>query len=281
MPTDSTQVALALLPAAAADHAVAYELARRLDLPLLPAGMNPEQCNTADAVLLVDGHRRCLQRTGRGAPGPVAVDFESGGMRRRRNSNTPELLGRAVGQGKKKRLRVLDATAGLGRDAFVLAALGCEVLLSEREPVIVELLRSGLEIAARSDDARLAEIVQRMRLCPGDATHNDAPHIAGVDVIYLDPMFPVRTKSAAVKKEMTLFHELLQGEPHPHDADGLILWALRQDVARVVVKRPVKAPPLAQQQPSHSLRGKAVRYDVYVFRGIASTDEEKACPDNE
>lgn len=260
--------ALAVLPATADDLECATELAQRLHLPLLAAGTVPEDCDLADTVLLVLGPGRCLQRTGKGAPGPVTVDFASAGLRYRRASGGTELLGRAVGQGKKARLRVLDATAGLGRDAFVLATLGCDVLLCEREPVVAELLRAGLALALHSPEQRLADVVGRLCLYPGDAREIDAQRLACVDVIYLDPMFPPRGKRAAVKKEMTLFQDLLQCAPGAEDADSLLLWALRQDVARVVVKRPAKAPELAGQAPSHSIRGKAVRYDVYVHRKI-------------
>jgi len=263
---------LALLAACEADHAVAAELAGRLGLPLLPAGASPELCDAAAAVLLVDGRRRCLQRTGRGAPGPVAADFASASMRYRRTSGTPELLARAVGQGRKSPLRIVDATAGLGRDAFVLASLGCDLLMCEREPVVAELLRSGLEIALHDDDGRLADIARRMCLWPGDARQLDAGRLDGVDVICLDPMFPPRGKTAAVKKEMRLFHDLLKSPEDPQDAEALLTWALAQDVARVVVKRPARSPPLAQRQPSHDIRGKSVRYDVYVHRAITGTN---------
>lgn len=196
-------------------------------------------------------------------------------MRYRRNSGATELLGKAVGQRKKSRLVVLDATAGLGRDAFVLAHLDCDVVLCEREPAIAELLRSGLDLASHSGDSGLAGIVQRMTLYSGDARHIDAQRLAGIDVIYLDPMFPPRGKSAAVKKEMTLFHDLLQHACEPQDADALLMWALEQDVARVVVKRPARAPSLALRQPSHSISGKAVRYDVYVHRALTGRTHDR------
>jgi 16S rRNA (guanine1516-N2)-methyltransferase len=163
----------------------------------------------------------------------------------------------------------LDATAGLGRDAFVLADLGCEVALCEREAVIVELLRSGLQIASGSDDPWLAGVAQRMCLYPHDARQMAAQEMQRVDVIYLDPMFPRRAKSAAVKKEMALFQLLLEPSTDPQDADALLLWALRQDTARVVVKRPAKAPQLAALAPSHCISGTSVRYDVYVQRKLA------------
>jgi 16S rRNA (guanine1516-N2)-methyltransferase len=261
-------VALAVLAATADDQQDAAELSHHLDLPLLPAGLQPRHCDLAAAVLLVRGPARCLQRTGKGAPGPVAADFSSPGLRHRRASGAPELLGRAAGVGKKAPLRVVDATAGLGRDAFVLAGLGCEVLLCERDAVIAELLRSGLSMAALGDDRALVDVAQRMTLYTGDTLQLDAPRLLGVDVICLDPMFPPRDKSAAVKKEMAMFQDILHRESAAADADALLQWALRQDVARVIVKRPVRAAPLSQQSPSHSIHGKAVRYDVYVLRKL-------------
>ncbi|MCB1704676.1 MAG: class I SAM-dependent methyltransferase [Halioglobus sp.] len=270
MPTASGSFELALLPATTADTDYAATLAQQLGLPALAVGIDPVHCSTADALLIVEDGGLRLQQTGRAAPGPVVVDFGSAGMRHRRYAGAREILGRAVGLGKKSALRVLDATAGLGTDAFVLADMGCEVLLCEREPVIAQLLHSGLLAAAGSSDPWLAGVVARMQLCPGDARAVSQHHLQqGVDVIYLDPMFPPRRKSAAVKKAMALFQSLLQGSSAPADAEALLQWALLQDAARVVVKRPARAPALAAQSPSHTISGKSVRYDVYVQRGLA------------
>lgn len=258
---------VALLPAAAADRVYAAELAQRLRLPLLATGTDPTQSNTT-ALLIVRAGQLYLQRTGPGAPGPVFVDFGSTGMRHRRNAGARELLGRAVGQGRKPSLRVLDATAGLGTDAFVLADMGCQVLLCEREPFVAAMLGAGMKAAAGSGDRWLESVVLRMSLHAGDARELAPAQVERTDVIYLDPMFPPRRKSAAVKKEMVLLQTLLDSATGPQDADALLHWALEQDVARVAVKRPVKAPELAGLQPSHSIRGKAVRYDVYVRRKL-------------
>jgi len=259
---------LALQAATTADEVCAVQLAQRLSLPLLTTGMDLTHFTLARAVLVVSGQSVYLQQTGRGVPGPVAVNFGSPGMRHRSRSGTSELLGKAVGHGKKIPLRILDATAGLGRDAFVLADLGCEVLMCEREPVILEMLRCGLQSATSSSDIWLSGVVQRMRLCSQDARHISAKEVHGMDVIYLDPMFPQRAKSAAVKKEMALFQLLLECSEDPQDADALLVWALEQDTARVVVKRPSKAPNLATLKPSHCIEGKSVRYDVYVHRKL-------------
>lgn len=265
----SPSLQLALLAATTADEPRATLLSHQLNLPLLPTGTSPVACAAVDIIVVVDAATLCLQETGSGAPGPVGVEFGSSSMRHRRRSGANELLGRAVGVGKKSPLRILDATAGLGRDAFVLADLGCEVVLCERDPLIVELLRAGLQQAADSGDSWLTGVVQRMSLLPADATTLTLPALPESDVIYLDPMFPQRTKQAAVKKEMALFQLLLDSGSGASDADALLAWALACNTARVVVKRPAKAGSLAGPSPSHAITGSAVRYDVYVHRKLA------------
>jgi 16S rRNA (guanine1516-N2)-methyltransferase len=178
------------------------------------------------------------------------------------------MLGRAVGVGKKENLHVLDATAGLGRDSFVLADLGCQMSLCEQHPIIGELLVSGLERAQQQGDEWLRSVSRRLEFFPGDAREMEPGRIQEIDVIYLDPMFPERNKSASVKKEMALFQSLLEGTESESDAEDLLLWSLEQDVARVVVKRPAKAPNLARRKPAHTIAGKSVRYDVYVRTAI-------------
>ena len=89
--------------------------------------------------------------------------------------------------------------------------------------------------------------------------------IADPDVIYLDPMFPVRSKSAQVKKEMRIFHQLVGADP---DSDSLLDAALSQARYRVVVKRPRIAPALANTPPNYTLEGKSNRYDIYTLQKL-------------
>jgi 16S rRNA (guanine1516-N2)-methyltransferase len=157
---------------------------------------------------------------------------------------------------------VLDATAGLGRDAFVLASLGCQLTLMERMPVVAALLDDGIERAKLNSD--VADIAHNMCLIKSSSIENMDSAIAP-DVIYLDPMYPHREKSAAVKKEMRIFQSLV-GEDL--DADDLLEPALALAKYRVVVKRPSYAPPLADKKPSMSINMKKNRFDVYVKLAI-------------
>jgi len=200
-----------------------------------------------------------LRAPGKGAPGPVRVDFGAPGMRRRRGGHN-ESLGRAVGSKARPGLHVVDATAGLGRDAFVLADLGCKVTLLERHPLAFALLEDGLRRARAGECDRLREVANRMELFRLDSRRWLAENPGVADVVYLDPMFPRRTKSARVKKEMWLFQQLMEADA---PGDDLLSAAVNAARWRVVVKRPARAPALEGPRAHHAIPGRTVRFDVY------------------
>ena len=202
------------------------------------------------------------------APGPVRVDFVEGAVAHRRlfGGGAGQMIAKAVGLQPGIRPTVVDATAGLGRDAFVLAQLGCSVTLIERNPLVAALLEDGLQRAAA--DADVATIVGRMRLVCGDAIalmsawSDEAPQ-----VVYLDPMFPHRDKSALVKKEMRLFRPVVGDDD---DAPALLEAALALATHRVVVKRARKAPAIAGPKPTLVLEGNSSRFDIYPKKSLKS-----------
>ena len=184
------------------------------------------------------------------------------------------MIAKAVGVSAKILPEVLDATAGLGADAFVLACLGCRVTMMERSPVVFALLEDGLARArcfAEQGDEALAGILARMQLLPGDSIEYLQGQTQSVaDVIYLDPMFPERRKSAAVKKEMQAFHAVVGADS---DSERLLQAALTKARYRVAVKRPRLAPAIQGATPSHSIEGKSSRYDIYALRSLAKLAE--------
>lgn len=188
----------------------------------------------------------------------VRVSFDSATMRHRRRGGQNELLGRAVGVKADRKPRVWDATGGMGRDAFLLADLGCEVTLNERVPVLAWLLNEAIVAASVSTHEKVRDAAGHMTVVAGDSCRSAAPSDA---VLYLDPMFPERRKAAAVKKEAVMLQRLTGGYD---DAEQLWAWAWTQPVERIVVKRPLRAPVLGAQRPSHTLSGKSVRFDVFV-----------------
>lgn len=189
----------------------------------------------------------------------LAEDFREMLPRLRPDRLGRELLVKAVRVRGVEEIRVFDATAGLGEDSMLLAAAGFSVTMCEDDPVIAALLADGLGRAV--DDPVLSGIVGRMSLVEGDSIEILPSLAEAPDVVYLDPMFPARTKSAAVKKKFQLLHRL---ESPCADEASLMGAALAARPRKIVVKRPIKAPVLAGVRPSHSISGKAVRYDVIV-----------------
>lgn len=211
-----------------------------------------------------------LQQTGRKAPGPIRAEFTEGSVdhRRKFGGGKGQMIAKAVGVKAGVYPRVLDATAGLGKDAFVLATLGCQIQLLERSPVVHALLDDGLARAyafAKSDDVHLLDVLANMDLIAADS-HDFLNQIAEVNrphVIYLDPMFPDRQKTADVKKEMRAFHSIVGKD---EDAATLLDKAIATAIYRVVVKRPRKSPFLSERVPSYQLEGKSSRYDIYTIK---------------
>ncbi len=204
-----------------------------------------------------------LQQTGDKAPGPVYVEFDQGkaAHRRRQGEGRKTPLARAAGMKAGFLPDVIDGTAGLGQDAFVLATLGCRVRLVEQSPVIHALLEDGLRRAAAS--SQTGEIISRMSLVLADTTEYlmALPAPARPDAIYLDPMYPHRGGKALSKKEMQSFRKLL-GE----DRNGPELLHIARQTAgkRVAVKRPRKAPFLGGQQADFQVFAPKTRFDVYL-----------------
>lgn len=202
--------------------------------------------------------------------GAIFVDFVSGAVAHRRKfgGGKGQAIAKAAGLNKGISPCVLDATAGLGRDAFVLASLGCKVQMIERHPVVAAILDDGLQRAMHDPEIGpwVSERLSLIHRSSHDALSSllDDPNYTRPDVVYLDPMYPHpanKKKQALVKKEMRVFQSLVGADT---DADGLLEPALRLATKRVVVKRPDYAPWLNQQKPSMVIETKKNRFDVYV-----------------
>ncbi len=237
--------------------AAAQQLADQLTLPIV---QYDDQWQGL-ALCVCDDHLE-LREFAPDAPGPVLVDFVGGAMghRRRFGGGRGQLVAKAVGIKKDRIPSVVDATAGLGRDSFVLAQLGCRVDMVERSPVVAALLADGIKRAEQ--DEEVAPIVERMTLHVADATQwlSGLAEAQRPDVVYVDPMHPERTKAANVKKEMRLFRALVGGD---EDDSQLLAAALGAARKRVVVKRPRKATAIDGPKPSLVMEGKSTRYDIY------------------
>lgn len=240
---------------------------RQSELDELATKWSLTHTELSNFALVLTEHRLELRKVDEPKLGAVYVDFVDGavGHRRKFGGGKGQAIAKAVGLNKGAVPTVLDATAGLGRDAFVLASLGCNVYMVERHPVVAALLDDGLT-RARADSEIGAWVCERLHLI--HATSQDAlktlaqdTDFDSPDVVYLDPMYPHKKKSALVKKEMRVFQTLVGADD---DADGLFQPAWELASKRVVVKRPDYAEPLANQKPTSAIETKKNRFDMYV-----------------
>jgi len=236
-------------------QAQAERLAQRWDLPLTSTPNDIFQLQLTE-------QRLELVKLDEPKLGAVFVDFVDGAVAHRRKfgGGRGQLIAKAVGLKSGANPTVLDATAGLGRDAFVLASLGCTVTMFERSPIVAALLDDGLERGYQDPEIG-PWLKQRLTLTHNNSLDGLSQLTNSHDVVYLDPMFPHRKKSAQVKKEMRVFQSLVGSDP---DADGLLPLAINAATKRVVVKRPSYADFLNGKKPSMHLDSKANRFDVYV-----------------
>lgn len=261
--TTTPAVRIAVAAEGRDSHHLKYteQLSSKLGLPLID--LNHASLQDYDLLLVATGKRLELRETHQKSAGPVYVDFISGPTAYRRISGVSrrQPIARAVGL-RSGLSHVVDATAGLGRDSFLLACLGCTVTAIERSAVLVALLHDGMERVRKRNtcDHTLLRVMERITLIESDACEVLKKLTSEPDVVYLDPMYPNRRTSAKVKKEMRICRKLVGDD---QDIDQLMTVAMDTARKRVVVKRHTHTPPLLAN-PSLCFSGRKVRYDVYL-----------------
>ena len=195
----------------------------------------------------------------------IYVDFIEGTLahREKHGGGKGQAIAKAIGLKKLKNPTVIDATAGLAGDAYVLACLGCQLTLIEQSPVLFTLIEDGIKRALLSENHEhsIGNFVNLVN-------SNSQLYLKGLDeqskpdVIYIDPMYPDRKKSALVKKDMQILHKLIG---KAEDETDLVNLALECAKRRVVVKRPIHAEPITGTRPTMEITSKKTRYDVYVI----------------
>ena len=197
----------------------------------------------------------------------LCIDFIRGNLAHRQQfgGGRGQSIAKAVGLKSGNTPSVLDTTAGLAGDAFVLATLGCSLTLIERSPIIFTLIESAVERASLNE-IFTPILDQGFKLINEDAIDYIADRLADgsepPDVIYIDPMYPDRKKSALVKKDMQILQRLHETDDKTSE---LLETAMQFARKRVVVKRPLRAETLNSRVPSTCIKSKKTRYDIYTI----------------
>ncbi len=157
--------------------------------------------------------------------------------------------------------KILDATAGWARDAWLLAYRGYHLTLCEKNPYLYTLLAQG--IARAQNHPAIQTVAKNLSVTYTGSQSFIRACGHQFDAIYLDPMFPQRQKSAKVKKDMQILHDLLGSVADVENDRTLLESALDSGCEKVVVKRPKDADFLAQIKPHHSIHAPNTRFDIY------------------
>lgn len=212
--------------------------------------------------------------------GEVRIDFLAGKKAHRRQfgGGIKQPLARAMGKINDQLPSILDATAGLGGDSFVLANLGFTVTMLERDPLVSLLLEDAVHRAQLPSNFVEPELMQtfaRLSFKTVDSiqflnqlTNQDVTGRSEIaQTIYLDPMYPDKKKNAATKKEMSALQHTVGPDT---DSDQLLAAAIQAATYRVVVKRPKNAPPLFHKDylPTTQIKSPNTRYDIYVIKAL-------------
>ncbi len=234
----------------------AEQLAATIQLPVAEADFTLEVADALSLRAQIGGETIRLQ-----------PDFVGGTLdwRRKHGGGRGEQVVRAVWGKNTQPPTVFDATGGLARDSFVLAAAGCTVIAREQQAVIAALVSDALArartYASSQHDELLAAVLARLDYQHGDsAAWLGNANAGSVDVVYLDPMFPPRPGKAKVKKDMQLLQQLAETGL----GENLLPLARRVAKQRVVVKRPDYAPPLAGVAPNGAVPAGGNRFDLYL-----------------
>lgn len=234
---------------------IAKNFSQQHQLPLIKYSENSSEY----VFLLVFTEEHLELRQTQTKQKPLYIDFSQGNIYKRIQKNAgKELLKKALGLKPDYKPQIIDATAGFGQDAILLASFGCKVIMLERSPILHALLEDGLKrfYQTKTHDFDITLIaseslnyLEQLKELP--------------DIIYLDPMYPHRNKSMLAKKEMQWIRQIV-GEDS--DSDLLLEIALRKASKRVIVKRPRLAKPLNDHEPDFSITGRSQRFDVYLIK---------------
>ena len=216
----------------------------------------------ADYQFILDQGRLALISVQNRRQSPVLVDFFDRAFQRRLAAGGlhGQLMGKALGLKSLRTPTVLDATAGLGTDSYLMAHAGCLVTAIERSPAIFALLEDGLRRAVQAGCVQESASRSRAVSNPaGDFLLMDWPDKA-YDVVYLDPMFPADRRKASSRKEMTMLQNIATEDQSESE---LLSQSLRCARRRVVVKRNRRSRELAGMKPTLKFQGSRLRFDVY------------------
>lgn len=185
------------------------------------------------------------------------VDFLKGSLGwRLKRKDHETLLKKALGK-KNNNLTIFDGTAGFLSDALIFLALGHKVIACEQSKVLFLLLSDAI------DRAKIKlSFLDNLNLIHGDAL-DVYKSMQNIDVIYLDPMYPSKKKSALTSGSMSDIKSILKLENIENLEDEVFFDFKKNKFKKIILKRPIKSK-IIDDSFNYQIKGKSTRFDVYI-----------------
>lgn len=232
-------------------------------------------------------HSICFEKTYNDKSTRLTLDFENNLKYhfKQQYSIKKEPFAKALGMQKNRNIKILDLTLGTAKDALLAISFGATVIGIEQHIVPSVLIEGELLSLKKTETTSSTEqhlkklLKEHFFFIHGNSLddinklkkliieNSPVNNISEIDVVYIDPMYAYdKKRKSAPRKEMQIFHNLLENEISTSNELQLLERALALEIKRVVVKRPIKLPPLTfnNKVSSMSYSGKSTRYDVYI-----------------
>ena len=184
------------------------------------------------------------------------IDFNSGTTLWRTNRVEHEkLIKKALGKHEAP-LNILDCTAGMLQDSLLFLSLGHKVTAVEQSKILFHLLSDAIN---RSNDQKIFKALTLINA-------NACSYISKgqkFDVIYFDPMYPTRKKSALGSGQLEYLARILAIESIENDSTQDFEFLSSLPIKKMIVKRPIKAEPFSKKI-NYQVLGKTTRFDIYI-----------------
>ncbi|MDC3150640.1 class I SAM-dependent methyltransferase [SAR86 cluster bacterium] len=151
-----------------------------------------------------------------------------------------------------KSCKVFDLTAGFCQDAYCISNMGFEVIAYEKESWLFEFTKSCMNFSKK-------ENLKLINLNSLEAFNT----FTQKDILFIDPMFEVNSKSLA-KKEIQFLRKCIPGSPEREIIDA----SINSSAGLIVIKRHKLSNTKHSIKPSYVIKGKVVSLEVFDRRGL-------------
>ena len=187
----------------------------------------------------------------------LSFDFLKGRLfNRLKRIEHESLIKKAIGKNKAQ-LKIFDATAGSLIDTIIFLKLGHKVVACEQSKILYRLLNDAILRAKKEYN-----FFDNLSFINSDSALIIDSYLDS-DIFYFDPMFEEVKQNIKRSGTLQKIGNVLSFEKLEDTSAQIFDHMLKKKYKKVIVKRPIKSNPL-YEKINYQVKGKAIRYDVYV-----------------